>query len=164
MCEMVSFYGGTPTPDLHLFLYCLFCSIEQQKFSHVNARSVSNNRYTQCRWQCFDITGRKACYRIPPDKRPLRISTIHQTRAHVPALLAPDEHYPRCCAGLSSRRSGMLTGKLDNVAAFLAFVIDLIGFPPNCRDKMTVEVHTLTKHDGYISARLTGGLHSVQCM
>ena len=31
------------------------------------------------------------------------------TRAHVPALLAPDEHYPRCCAALSIRRGGVLT-------------------------------------------------------
>jgi hypothetical protein len=70
------------------------------------------------------------CYRLPPDEIPLRMSTdadahYPSTRVHVPALLAPVRHYPRCCSAVYSRR--MTMERLDNVSTFLAFVINPIG-------------------------------------
>ena len=66
MSEVVSFHVGTPTLDLHSFHNIFSVPSSSKEFLVVNARSLSNARYTQCRWQCTDIIGREACYKFHP--------------------------------------------------------------------------------------------------
>lgn len=56
----------------------------------------------------------------------------------------------------------MTTERLDNIPTLTAFVINRIDISLHCKDKLTVEVQTLTNHDVDFSCRRTGAFDSVQ--